>query len=85
METTKKDVSSTSQAVKPTLAKTDIIEFFGGIKHEFKNIAWTSKKELALLTKVVVSATFLFGFFIYAVDLVIQGVLKTLAWLVSLF
>lgn len=55
------------------------IEFFGEVKQEFKAISWTPKDELATYTKVVVGATFIFGMFIYLVDLVIQGTLQGLS------
>lgn len=53
-----------------------VFEFFGSLKKEFKNVAWTPKDELEAYTKIVVAATFIFGFLIYVTDLVIQGVLN---------
>lgn len=49
------------------------VAFFGEVKGELKKVDWTSKDELKVYTKVVLASTFLFGFFIYLVDLTIQG------------
>ncbi len=52
------------------------------LKEELKRVTWTSKAELFLSTKIVVGATFVFGFGVYLVDLVIQGSLNGLHALV---
>lgn len=48
------------------------------LKAEFKQITWTSKPQLLLLTKVVVISTFAFGVGVYLADLFIKGALNTL-------
>jgi preprotein translocase subunit SecE len=60
------------------------VEFFGEVKQEFKAISWTPKNELTTYTKVVIGSTFVFGMFIYMVDLVIQGTLQGLSLFVKL-
>lgn len=47
--------------------------FFREVQNELKKVSWTSKQEIIFCTKSVIFATFLFGFAIYAVDLVIRG------------
>lgn len=48
------------------------------LKEELKRVSWTSREELFLSTKIVVGATFAFGFGVYLVDLVVQGSLNGL-------
>ncbi len=50
--------------------------YFREVQSELKKVTWTSKQELMFSTKAVIFATFLFGLAIYAVDLVIRGVLN---------
>jgi preprotein translocase SecE subunit len=45
------------------------------LKAELLQVSWTSRAELVLSTKVVIVATFVFGFAIYCVDWVIKGAL----------
>lgn len=55
------------------------------LKNELKQVTWTSKTDLVMFTKIVVSATFVFGLGIYGVDLLIKGCLagfKTLIYLI---
>ncbi len=58
------------------------INFLENLKTEFHKISWTSREELISYTKIVVSSTFIAGFAIYGVDLVIQGVLNFLSYLI---
>ncbi len=51
-------------------------------KEELKKVSWTSKEELFLSTKIVVGSTFVFGFGVYLVDLVVQSSLNGLHSLV---
>ncbi len=55
------------------------LSYFREVQNELKKVTWTSKEELILCTKVVVIATFIFGFAIYIADLSIRGVLETLS------
>ena len=48
------------------------------LKEELKKVSWTSKDELFLSTKIVVGSTFVFGFGVYLVDLIVQGSLNGL-------
>lgn len=73
------------QAAAPRVDGKRVVEYFGEVKQEFKAISWTPKEELATYTKVVVGATFIFGMFIYVVDLLIQGTLQGLSLFARLF
>ena len=65
----KKPHSATGKAVEGK----KIVEFVGDVKEELKKVEWTNKEELKAYTKIVLASTFLFGFFIYLIDLVVQG------------
>lgn len=60
-----------------------IAHFIGDVKQELKRVEWTSKDELKSYTKIVLISTFLFGFFIYLIDLTIQGVLGGINFIIS--
>ena len=49
------------------------VTYFREIQQELKKVTWTTKEELIVLTKIVVSTTFLFGVGIYLADLLIRG------------
>ena len=49
--------------------------YFREVISELKKVSWTPREELIASTKAVVLATFVFGFAVYAVDLVIRGAL----------
>ncbi|NGX42014.1 MAG: Protein translocase subunit SecE [Chlamydiae bacterium] len=55
-----------------------IFDFISDIKSEFKKISWTSREELIVYTKVVVGATFVFGFGVYLMDVFFQNFLAGL-------
>ncbi|MCC5832489.1 MAG: preprotein translocase subunit SecE [Chlamydiales bacterium] len=52
-----------------------MINFVGEVKQELKKVEWTSKEELKSYTKIVLVSTFIFGMFVYLVDLLIQSFL----------
>lgn len=58
--------------------------YISELKTELKKVTWTTKDELVLFTKVVVGSTFALGLGIYAVDLVIKGVLNGFSALIHL-
>jgi preprotein translocase subunit SecE len=58
------------------------IEFVGDVKQELKKVDWTSKEELKVYTKIVLASTFLFGMLVYIIDLVVQGALGGINFLV---
>lgn len=64
------------------VAGKDFGSFVGGVKEEFHKITWTSKEELAVYTRIVVTATFALGFVVYSYDLIIRGALLLLNLLV---
>lgn len=53
--------------------------FVQELKEELSKVSWTTKEELKLSTKVVISSIFLFGLGIYLFDLVIKGALDFIA------
>lgn len=50
------------------------LSYFREVQNELKKVTWTSKEELVLCTKIVILSTFIFGFSIYFIDLLIRGV-----------
>jgi preprotein translocase subunit SecE len=58
--------------------------YFTLLKDELKKVTWTTPKELALCTKIVLGVTFVFGIGIYVSDLAIKGVLNSLGSLFRL-
>ena len=57
-------------------------KFLQDTKEELKKVSWTTQKELAMFTKVVVLSTFIFGFAIYISDLCIRSSLDGLGTIV---
>ncbi len=55
-----------------------VVTFVGEVKQELKKIEWTSKEELKAYTKIVLASTFLFGLFVYSIDLIMRGILSAL-------
>lgn len=55
--------------------KRRLFDYVEGIKNELKKVSWTALSELKLSTKIVILATFVFGFAIYCVDFVVKGTL----------
>lgn len=71
-----------------TSAKADgkrVVNFVGDVKQELKKVEWTSKEELKSYTKIVLAGIFVFGFFVYFIDLFIQGALNSINLLVKFF
>ena len=64
--------------------KGSYLSWLDGLKTELKKVTWTTKDELVLFTKIVVGSTFALGLGIYAVDLVIKGVLNGFGALIHL-
>jgi preprotein translocase subunit SecE len=62
--------------VKETWVK--IKSFFTEVVAETKKVTWPSIKEVRDTTIVVIIAVFIFGFFLYLVDLGLHGILKIL-------
>ena len=46
-----------------------VVTFVGEVKQELKKVEWTTKDEIKAYTKIVLISTFVFGFFIYFIDL----------------
>ncbi|NNM44119.1 MAG: preprotein translocase subunit SecE [Chlamydiae bacterium] len=66
------------------VSKKKSFSYLSELKEELKKVAWTTKPELVLCTKVVVYSTFLFGLGIYLVDLLIKGVLNGFSFFMHL-
>jgi preprotein translocase subunit SecE len=49
-----------------------IIEFIKDTRKELNNVSWPSRRELVSTTIVVIVAVFFFGFFLWAVDLLVN-------------
>ena len=64
------------EKVKGTWEK--IRSFFTEVSTETKKVTWPTLKEVRDTTIVVIIAVFIFGFFLYVVDLGLHGILKIL-------
>lgn len=60
------------------------LSFLREVQGELKKVNWTSRAELIQSTKVVLVATFLFGFAIYFADVAIRSVIDGLGALVRM-
>lgn len=78
------ETKKSSQVMARDLSSRKVIEFFGDLKQEFKNVSWTPRAELEVYTKIVVAATFLFGMLIYLIDIFIQGALSMIDFVAKL-
>lgn len=54
----------------------DPFSFISNLKEELKKVSWTTKAELVSATKIVLISIFCFGLGIYAIDLIIKGLLE---------
>lgn len=79
----KKDHQSTVNAQAWTAKRFQ--NFVTDLRGEVQKITWTNRDELIVYTKIVVAAAFVFGMSIYSLDLIIQGVLSGLAYVLHLF
>jgi len=52
--------------------------YFREVQKEIKKISWVSKKDLFMLTKVVLGATLICGFGIYLADITLQNALQAI-------
>jgi preprotein translocase subunit SecE len=80
MEMKKIQVPSAEKSISTQKVK----EFVGDIKNEIHKVHWTSREELLTYTKIVIITTFMFGMAIYFVDMIIQGTLGGLSFLMRL-
>lgn len=80
MEIKKPQQTATEQAISTR----KVADFIADVKAEIQKITWTNREELIFYTKLVVGATFVFGMAIYVLDLVIQGTLGSLNFLMHL-
>jgi preprotein translocase subunit SecE len=61
----------------------NFIEFMKETRKELNNVSWPNRQELTGTTIVVIVAVFFFGFFLWAVDLVIQPTMRFILSLLS--
>ena len=80
IEVKKPQQTSTGQVISSKKVK----NFVADVKSEIEKITWTNREELFFYTKLVVGATFVCGMAIYVLDLLIQGTLGTLNFLLHL-
>jgi preprotein translocase subunit SecE len=73
--------STTKDAVS---SRKKMQDFVADIKTEVSKINWTSRDELITYSQIVVVTAFIFGMGIYMMDLLIQGTLNGLSFLVHL-
>ena len=48
-------------------------EFLAETRKELNNVSWPTRRELTGTTVVVIVAVFFFGFFLFAVDLIVNA------------
>ena len=60
------------------------VSYLRSVQNELKKVTWTPRKELIVLTKAVIIATFCFAFTIYLADLAIRGTLDGVGSLLRL-
>lgn len=75
---TEKKLSETVKSTAKTASSFHWGKWIGEVKQEIKKVDWTTSRELKNCTKVVVISTFVFGFFVYVMDLIIHGVIVSL-------
>ena len=52
--------------------------FLYEVKQELAKTSWTPRKELFSLTRVVVTATFVFGFILFFVDMSLKNIMQVI-------
>ncbi|MCB1180426.1 MAG: preprotein translocase subunit SecE [Chlamydiia bacterium] len=45
-----------------------LVSFIGDVRRELRKIEWTTRDELKVFTKIVLVSIFLFGIFVYVID-----------------
>ncbi len=56
--------------------KEKILNFFSDVTKEMKKVTWPKKDELRESTVIVLVSCLIIGAFVYAVDLIVSGVLQ---------
>lgn len=77
------EIKKTQQSIatEQTLTSKKMRTFIADVKSEIQKTTWTSRAELITYTKIVVLMTLIFGMSIYVLDLMIQGVLASLSFI----
>jgi preprotein translocase SecE subunit len=51
----------------------NIVDFLKDTRKELHNVSWPGRREVTGTTFVVIAAVFFFGFFLFLVDLIVNG------------
>ena len=81
MDVKKTRAASTSKSIDGR----KIIDFVGEVKQELKKVEWTSKEELKSYTRIVLVSVFIFGMFVYFIDLIVQNLLSGINLILKFF
>lgn len=81
----KMDAKKTQSQTTPKVDGKKVVNFVGDVKQELKKVEWTNKDDLKSYTKIVLGSIFIFGMFVYFIDLIIQGFLGGINLVVKFF
>ena len=81
----KMDVKKSRSSASAKAEGQKVVAFVGDVKQELKRVEWTSKDDLKSYTTIVLASTLIFGMFVYFTDLIIQGFLGGINFLVKFF
>jgi len=59
-----------------------LVSFYGEVKAELRKVTWPSQKEVYSTTIIVIVTVFFFGFYLFAVDLVLKNGVE---WILGVF
>ena len=59
-----------------------LVVFYREVKSELRKVTWPSQKEVYSTTIIVIVTVFFFGFYLFAVDLVLQSGVE---WILGVF
>ena len=79
-----KKTHQTTTAENAVSVRKKVAGFVADVKGEIYKINWTSREELLTYAQIVAVATLFFGMSIYMMDLLIQGTLNGLSFLLRL-
>jgi preprotein translocase subunit SecE len=63
-------------------APAKLATFYGEVKSELRKVTWPSRKEVYSTTIIVIVTVFFFGFYLFAVDLVLKSGVE---WILGVF
>ena len=59
-----------------------LVAFYGEVRSELKKVTWPGRKEVYATTIIVIVTVFFFGFYLFAVDLILQNGVE---WILGVF